>query len=105
MLADATIESFDGQTAAARRSQYDARRRDVSAFAGQRRGIGYSEAINKTDAWWIGPESATDGSTVSIYGQDLSYHDGTSQSWVCVEPVAQTVDFGNPLVHRDKHGH
>ena len=99
VLADATIESFDGQTAAAAVPSTMPAGGMYLLWPGNAQGYGYPEAINKTDAWWIGPESATDGSTVSIYGQNLSYHDGTSQSWVYVEPVAPTVDFGNPLVH------
>jgi hypothetical protein len=41
-------------------------------------------AVNRTEAWWIGPDAATPGDTVSIYGQNLS---NGNQSWVYLQPA------------------
>jgi hypothetical protein len=41
-------------------------------WAGNESGFGAPVPINKTDAWWIGPERATRGGTVSVYGRDLT---------------------------------
>lgn len=45
---------------------------------------GYSApvAINKTDAMWIGPNQASPGETVSVYGQNLTYSASDPRSWV-----------------------
>lgn len=36
-------------------------------------GTGAPVAINRTDAWWVGPESSTKGDTVFVFGQNLTY--------------------------------
>ena len=36
-------------------------------------GPGYPVRVNGTDAWWIGPNHAVAGSSVSVYGRNLSY--------------------------------
>jgi hypothetical protein len=36
-------------------------------------GIGTPVAINRTEGWWVGPESAAAGDTVSVYGRNLTY--------------------------------
>jgi hypothetical protein len=36
-------------------------------------GKGAPVAINRTEAWWVGPDSATEGDTVSVFGQNLTY--------------------------------
>jgi hypothetical protein len=40
-------------------------------------------AVNRTDAWWIGPNAASPGDTVSVYGQNLS---SGNQSWIYLQP-------------------
>jgi len=47
---------------------------------------GYSPAveINKADAWWVGPNSASAGQTVSIYGQNLTFSPTDGLSWVYI---------------------
>ncbi len=47
---------------------------------------GYSApvAVNKTDAWWVGPSSASAGQTVSVYGQNLTYTASDGSSWVFI---------------------
>jgi polygalacturonase len=40
-------------------------------------------AVNRTEAWWIGPNAASPGDTVSVYGQNLS---SGNQSWIYLQP-------------------
>ena len=50
-------------------------------WPGNKAGYGQPIAVNKTDAWWVGPEKATRGSTVSVYGRNLSqYNDSTTSN-------------------------
>jgi len=49
-------------------------------------GPGYPVRVNGTDAWWIGPNHALAGSSVSVYGRNLSYQNGTTSSWVYIRP-------------------
>ena len=36
-------------------------------------GAGYPVAVNATDGWWIGPNAATRGDTVSVFGRNLAF--------------------------------
>jgi len=47
--------------------------------------FGRPVALNRTDAWWIGPDRATPTDTVSIYGRNLA-HGNTGPSWVYLKP-------------------
>ncbi|MGD0766814.1 MAG: glycosyl hydrolase family 28-related protein [Tepidisphaeraceae bacterium] len=49
-------------------------------------GDGYSSAvaINKADAWWVGPNQASAGQTVAVYGQNLTFSPTDGLSWVYV---------------------
>jgi hypothetical protein len=53
-------------------------------------GYGYPVAINKTQVWWVGPEAATRGETVSLYGRNLSHDNGTSKAWIYIQPANRT---------------
>ncbi|MFD2161638.1 Ig-like domain-containing protein [Paradesertivirga mongoliensis] len=48
-------------------------------------GYGAPIAVNKTDAWWVGPEKATRGSSVSIYGRNLSQYNDSTASYVYIK--------------------
>lgn len=48
--------------------------------------VGRPVAINRTDAWWAGPQPAAPGDTVSVYGRNLSHGNGTNAAWVYVKP-------------------
>lgn len=56
-------------------------------WPGNEKGWGSPIAINRTDAWWVGPNQAPGGSTVSVYGRNLSHGNGTSQSHVYIKPA------------------
>lgn len=39
-------------------------------------GYGLPVAVNKTDAWWLGPDQAGPGETMSVYGCNLAQNNG-----------------------------
>lgn len=49
-------------------------------------GYGRPIAINRTEAWWLGPQQTTRGQSVSIFGRNLSHANGTAQAWVYLKP-------------------
>jgi polygalacturonase len=46
---------------------------------------GKAFAINRTEGWWLGPDKAVPGATVSVYGRNLSKSNGTSTSFVYIQ--------------------
>ncbi|HZP61570.1 MAG TPA: glycosyl hydrolase family 28-related protein [Opitutaceae bacterium] len=65
-------------------------------------GYGYPVAINRTESWWLNPDSrVTRGEVVSVYGRNLSHNGGTSASWVYLRAADGTgqwaaVNSANP---------
>lgn len=53
-------------------------------------------AINRTEAWWIGPDKATPGTAVSVYGRNLARSNGTLQSHIYIKPAAGAGWYVNP---------
>lgn len=53
-------------------------------------GAGYPVAVNKTEAWWVGPNAASPGQTISIFGRNLSQNNGTTNSWVYIKPTGSS---------------
>jgi hypothetical protein len=49
-------------------------------------GIGYPVRINAANAWWVGPDHAIAGSSVNVYGQNLSYENKEVVSYVYLRP-------------------
>lgn len=58
----------------------------VAAWVENAAGLSWPVRINATDAWWLGPDHGTTGSTASVYGRNLSYRDGTNTSTVVLRP-------------------
>lgn len=56
-------------------------------WPGNEKGWGSPIAINRTEAWWVGPDQASGGATVSVYGRNLAHSNGTSQSNVYIKPA------------------
>jgi polygalacturonase len=48
---------------------------------------GMPVAVNRTEAWWIGPEQGVPGDTVYVYGRNLSKHNSTQTSSIYIKPV------------------
>jgi polygalacturonase len=58
---------------------------------------GKAFAINRTEAWWIGPDNAAKGETISIYGRNLSKSNGTSTSFVYIKPALAAGQYVIPI--------
>ncbi|TCL70340.1 glycosyl hydrolase family 28-related protein [Rhizobium sp. BK251] len=54
-------------------------------------------AINRTEAWWIGPDKAVAGETIAVYGRNLSRSNGTSSSSIYIKPAGGTGQFVTPV--------
>lgn len=50
-------------------------------------GVSLPFAVNKTEAWWIGPNPANPGKVVSVYGQNLSNGAAKPTSWIYLQPT------------------
>jgi polygalacturonase len=48
-------------------------------------GAGSPIAVNATEAWWIGPDAATRGDTVSVYGRNLAHLDARMTSNIYIQ--------------------
>lgn len=59
--------------------------------------IGQPVAVNRTDAWWLGPEKGTVGSLVSVYGRNLARGNGTSLSYVYIKPAGSKGAYVKPV--------
>lgn len=63
----------------------------------QRDGLqGVPMAINRTEAWWVGPEQVTSGSRMSVYGRNLSKANGTGRAYIYIKPVRGAGIFVSP---------
>ncbi|KAA5548768.1 Ig-like domain-containing protein [Adhaeribacter rhizoryzae] len=56
-------------------------------WPGNEAGYGQPIAINQTDAWWVGPDKATQGQTISVFGRNLAQNNDTLRSYVYIKPV------------------
>jgi polygalacturonase len=53
-------------------------------------GAGNPIAVNATESWWIGPNAATRGDTVSVYGRNLSHHGSSVTSYIYIQKNGMT---------------
>jgi hypothetical protein len=53
-------------------------------------GAGYPVAVNATEAWWIGPNAATRGDTVSVFGRNLAHDGAAMTSYVYIQKSGMT---------------
>ena len=44
-------------------------------------------AVNRTDAWWVGPDRAVGGDRFAVYGRNLAHSNGTTAAWVYLKPA------------------
>lgn len=56
-------------------------------WPGNKYGYGKPIAVNKTDAWWLGPAKASRGSTVSVFGRNLSQFNDSVSSNIYIKPA------------------
>jgi hypothetical protein len=90
IFADAAIQRISGDRVAVTLDPSLPEDAMYIVWPGNANGFGEPVAINRTDAWWIGPECATRGDTVSVYGRDLTYGCDTNQAWIYIMPVTST---------------
>ncbi|KQY15710.1 polygalacturonase [Rhizobium sp. Root482] len=50
---------------------------------------GKAIAINRTEAWWTGPEKGVPGEAVSVYGRNLAHANGKTRSHVYIKPTGR----------------
>ncbi|HEY3377418.1 MAG TPA: LamG-like jellyroll fold domain-containing protein, partial [Armatimonadota bacterium] len=51
-------------------------------------GYGAPVAVNRTDAWWLGPKKATQYQVISVFGRNLSHDNGTGTAWVYLKQTS-----------------
>ena len=59
-------------------------------------GYGRPVGVNRTDAWWIGPDNGPVGASISVYGRNLSYQNGTTTSWIYIQQAGQAGQWVTP---------
>lgn len=57
-------------------------------WPGNAAGYGKPIAVNKTDSWWVGPAKAKRGTTVSVYGRNLSQYNDSTKSHVYLKSAS-----------------
>lgn len=58
---------------------------------------GRAFAVNRTEAWWLGPERGAPGDVVSVYGRNLSRSNGKATSHVYLKPVSGPGRYLTPI--------
>jgi polygalacturonase len=59
--------------------------------------IGQPVAVNRTEAWWLGPDKGTAGSMVSVYGRNLTRGNGTALSYLYIKPSGGSGSYVKPV--------
>lgn len=78
---DASIQRLERNKAVITLGKDIARWSMYLVWPGNEAGYGKPFAVNKTDAWWVGPARTQKGSNVSVYGRNLSqYNDSTTSN-------------------------
>lgn len=54
------------------------------------KGVGAPVAVNRTEAWWAGPQPAQPGGTVSLHGRNLSRDNGTAEGSIYLKPQGRS---------------
>jgi hypothetical protein len=64
-------------------------------------GTGFPITVNRTEAWWLGPDKASRGDTVSVFGRNLGRYDstysGTNEAWIYLKPQGTTGEWAHVL--------
>ncbi len=58
---------------------------------------GKAFAINRTEGWWLGPDNAAPGATVSLYGRNLARSNLTSTSFIYIKPEGGDGQYVTPV--------
>ena len=54
-------------------------------------------AINRTEAWWLGPNKGTPGTLISVYGRNLTRGNGKSLSYLYIKPSGGSGSYVKPI--------
>jgi len=54
-------------------------------------------AINRTEAWWLGPDNGTSGTVVSVFGRNLARSNGTATSFIYLKPAGGAGRYLEPV--------
>lgn len=84
---EAKIQRLDGNKAIITLAHNISRWSMYLVWPGNEVGYGAPIAINQTDSWWVGPDKATLGDTVSVYGRNLAHENDTITSYVFIKPT------------------
>jgi hypothetical protein len=87
ILKDAVVKRVDGQFASV---ELDSLLPDRSMyFLWPKNADGYGDpvTVNRTEVWWVGPNRADAGETISVFGRNLSHDGGMTSAWVYVKAV------------------
>jgi hypothetical protein len=83
-LVEDTIQQLGPNTASVTLASDNTPNSMYFLWAGNANGFSAPVAINKTDAMWVGPNQATAGQTISVYGQNLTFTATDGKSWVYI---------------------
>ena len=101
-LVNDTIEQLGGGVASVNLSSANTPNSMYLLWAENADGYSSAVAINKADAWWVGPNQASADQTVSVYGQNLTFSPTDGLSWVYITQAGSstgqwaTVTSANP---------
>jgi hypothetical protein len=101
-LVNDTIEQLDGGVASVNLNSTNTPNSMYFLWAENADGYSAAVAINKANAWWVGPDQASSGQTVAIYGQNLTFSPTDGLSWVYITQAGSstgqwaTVTSANP---------
>jgi hypothetical protein len=101
-LVNDTIEQIGGGVASVNLSSANTPNSMYLLWAENADGFSSAVAINKANAWWVGPNQASPGQTVSVYGQNLTFSPTDGLSWVYITQAGSstgqwaTVTSANP---------
>jgi hypothetical protein len=97
MLLNAEVRKVDGQVASIELPAELPRNSMYFVWPKNANGYGDPVAINRTEAWWVGPDRAVPGETISVFGRNLSHDGGEELSWVYVKPVGTATGQWAPV--------
>ncbi|WJR67049.1 glycoside hydrolase family 28 protein [Neorhizobium sp. CSC1952] len=58
---------------------------------------GRAFAINRTEAWWVGPDKGTPGTVVSVYGRNLARSNKTAEAHIYIKPIDGSGRYLRPI--------
>ena len=85
VMADGDIQRISGQQAAITLPDNLPAATLYMVWPKNEHGFGAPALLNQTEAWWIGPEIATRGDRVSLFGRNLTAGDSGTNGWIYLQ--------------------